>query len=562
VIAVNRDFSQQEESLFFNKELPTGRNRVMADKARGDISMEPGEDLIAAVSTAATLPIASAQKAYSVPASEWDYATIKELTEALQARKISASELVRSTISRIEALDQCLNAVVVRDFERAREAAAAADAALARGERWPLLGIPMTIKEAFNVAGLPTTWGFPQFKNFVPKEDAIIVSRVKSAGAVVLGKTNVPLGLADFQSYNDVYGTTNNPWDTNRSPGGSSGGSAAALAAGFGPLSFGSDIGGSLRVPAHFCGVYAHKPTLGLTPMRGYGPPCTPPLPGHGDLAVVGPMTRTAADLALALGVIAGPDEERTGIGYRLALPPARHDSLKSFRVLVIDSHPLMPTGTAVRTAIGRLSERLAKAGVKVAHASALLPDLAESARLYMKLLASAKSASLALDQYGEMQRAAAALVPGDDSLEAQRTRGTVMSHRDWITVDVARVRLQQQWSLLFREWDIVLYPPAPVPAFPHDHSLPIEARHLEIDRKRYPFYDACFVWADPATTCGLPATAAPIDFSPSGLPIGVQIIGAYLEDRTTIAFAELLEREFGGFVPPPGYTGRSARHS
>ena len=457
---------------------------------------------------------------------------------------------------RIEALDRHLNAVVVRDFDRARDAAIVADAALGRGERRRLLGIPITLKEAFNVAGLPTTWGFPQFKDFVPKEDAVIVSRVESAGAVLLGKTNVPLGLADFQSYNDVYGTTNNPWDTDRSPGGSSGGSAAALAAGFGPLSFGSDIGGSLRVPAHFCGVYAHKPTLGLIPVRGYNPPPFPPLTGHGDLAVVGPMTRTAADLALALGVVAGPDAECTGLGYRLALPPARHDNLKSFRVLVVGSHPLMPTGTAVRAAIGRLSERLARAGVKVAQASALLPDLADSARLYMRLLASAKSASLAPDRYEEARRSTARLTSGDNSLEAQRTRGTVTSHRDWITADVAPVRLQQQWSLFFREWDIVLYPPASVPAFPHDHSLPIEARHIEIDGNGYPFYDACFVWADPATTCGLPAAAAPIDRSRSGFPIGVQIIGPYLEDRTTIAFAGLLEREFGGFVPPPGYAG------
>jgi amidase len=548
---------QRQGSRFFNQELPAGRGHVMTDKARRDILVEPGEVAVAGpVSTTATLPVVSAKEAHSTPASEWDYATIKQLTGALLARRISASELVVHTIARIEALDQSLNAVVVRDFERAREAAATADAALARGERRPLLGIPMTTKEAFNIAGLPTTWGFPQFKDFVPKEDAVIVSRMKSAGVVLLGKTNVPLGLADFQSYNDVYGTTNNPWDTGRSPGGSSGGSAAALAAGFGPLSFGSDIGGSLRVPAHFCGVYAHKPTLGLVPMRGYNPPPFPPLSGHGDLAVVGPMTRTAADLALALDVVAGPDEEHAGIGYRLALPPARHNNLKSFRVLVIDSHPLMPTGTAVRTAIGRLSERLAKAGVKVARASKLLPDLADSARLYMRLLASAKSASLAPDRYEETQRSTATLAPGDDSLEAQRTRGTVMSHRDWITADVARVRLQQQWSLFFREWDIVLYPPAPVPAFPHDHSLPIEARHIEIDGKGYPFYDACFVWADPATTCGLPATAAPIDRSPFGLPIGVQIIGPYLEDRTTIAFAEFLEREFGGFVPPPGYAG------
>ncbi len=484
----------------------------------------------------------------------WNYGATKELVDALQARKVSAIELTDHVIARIEALDPKLNAVVVRDFERARDAAKVADAALARGERRALLGVPITFKEAFNIAGLPTTWGFPQFKNFVPKEDALIVSRVKSAGAVIIGKTNVPLALADFQSYNDIYGTTNNPWDLGRSPGGSSGGSAAALAAGFGPLSFGSDIGGSLRMPAHFCGVYTHKPTIGLVPMRGYGPPLSTPMPGHGDLAVVGPLARTAADLALALDVVDAPDEEREGIGYRLALPPARHDHLKDFRVFVVDTHPLIPTDDAVRSTIDRLSDRIAKAGAKVGRASALLPNLADSARLYRKLLGSAKSTSLTPDVYQETRRSAAALAPSDSSLSAEHTRGTVMSHRDWLEADASRARFQQQWSLFFRDWDVVLYPPASVPAFPQDHSLPIEARHLEIDGKAYSYYDACFVWADPAGTCGLPATAAPIDRSPTGLPIGVQIIGPYLEDRTTIAFAEMLEREFGGFVPPPGY--------
>jgi amidase len=217
-------------------------------------------------------------------ASGWHYGTIKELSEALAARRISASELLELTIERIEALDSRINAVVVRDFERAREAARAADLALARDQRRALLGIPFTAKEAINVGGLPTTWGFPEFKGFVPKEDAVVITRAKNAGAILLGKTNVPLGLGDFQSYNDIYGTTNNPWNVSRSPGGSSGGSAAAVAAGFGPVSFGSDIGGSLRVPAHFCGVYAHKPSFGLVPFRGYNRPPNPPLPVSGDL--------------------------------------------------------------------------------------------------------------------------------------------------------------------------------------------------------------------------------------------------------------------------------------
>jgi amidase len=524
----------------------------MTASARRDVLIGGAVTAAAAMMAAAWTPKTSAA---TFGASEWDYRTIKELVAALQARKISALELADHTIARIEAVDRRINAVVVRDFERARRAAMAADLALSRGETGALLGVPMTVKESFNVAGLPTTWGYPQYKHFMPKEDALIVSRVKNAGAVILGKTNVPLGLSDWQTYNDIYGTTNNPWDLRRTPGGSSGGSAAALACGFGALSLGSDIGGSLRVPAHFCGIYAHKPTLGLVPSRGQTPPRETPLPRENDLAVVGPMARSAADLALALDVIAGPDEERAGIGYQLALPAARHDELKSFRVLVIEKHPLGPMASAaVRTVLGRLSEQLVRAGVKVAHATPLLPDLARSARLYVRLLSAYWGAGLASRDYDEIRGEARALSPHDHSLAAERTRGAVMSHRDWLAADAARARLSQQWSELFRDWDVVLCPVGPTVAFPHDHSSPIESRHIRIDGKSYSYLDAQLVWVELATTPGLPATVAPIDHSESGLPIGVQIIGPYLEDRTTIAFAELLEREFGGFTPPPGY--------
>jgi amidase len=488
----------------------------------------------------------------SASRSKLNFASIVQLSDAIRQRRISASELLDYTIARIEAHDRRINAVVVRDFDRARVAAKAADTALARGEQVALLGIPVTLKEPFNIAGLPTTFGLPQFRNFVPTEDALVVSRLKRAGAVIIGKTNIPMGLREFQSYNDIYGTTNNPWDLGRSPGGSSGGCAAALAAGFGALSIGSDIGGSIRVPAHFCGVFGHKPTLGLVPLRGYGLPPTPPVPGQGDLAVVGPMTRYASDLAVSLDVIAGPDEARDGIGYRLALPPPRHTDLASFRVLVIDAHPLMPTNNAVRTAIGRLADRLFNLGAKVARNSTSLPSLMNSARLYMKLLDAARSLRLSSDAFVEARHRAASLCDGDHGLQAERMHGLVMSHREWLAVDAERLQLQQRWQALFHEFDVVVYPSAAVPAFPQDHSEPIEMRQTDIDGKTYPYLDAFFIWADPATTCGLPATAVPIDRSAEGLPIGVQIIGPYLEDRTTIAFAELLEREFGGFVCPP----------
>ncbi|MDA9424807.1 amidase [Bradyrhizobium sp. CCBAU 53380] len=497
------------------------------------------------------------QKELNADAGGLSYGSISALLSALHLRKVSASELLEHTIARIEALDEPINAIIVRDFDRARDAARAADAALGRGERLPLLGIPVTLKEPFNVAGLPTTWGFPHFRDFQPADDALVVSRLKAAGAVIIGKTNIPIGLRDFQSYNEIYGVTNNPWDLGRSPGGSSGGCGAALAAGFGPLSIGSDIGGSIRVPSHFCGVFGHKPSLGLVPLRGYSLPPASPVPGHGDLAVIGPMARTAADLALSLYVIAGPDEARDGIGYRLALPAPRHDQLRDFRILVIDTHPLMPTGDAVRSAIGRLAERLEQSGARVARSSTSLPDLAASARLYMKLLNAARSPRLTPAALAEAQGVAASLAPDDRSLQAERARGWGLIHREWLATDAARLQLQQKWYQFFREFDAVIYPVAAVPAFPQDQSEPFDARQLDIDGKHYNYSDACFIWADPASTCGLPATAVPIERTPEGLPVGVQIIGPYLEDRTTIALAGLIEHEFGGFVPPPGLAAK-----
>jgi amidase len=268
-----------------------------------------------------------------------------------------------------------------------------ADEALARGERQPLLEIPMTVKEQYNVAGLPTTWGISAFKGWQPTEDSVVVARLKAAGAVILGKTNVPTALGDWQSFNDIYGTTNNPWDLTRTSGGSTGG-AAGLAAGYVSLEMDSDLGGSIRVPAHFCGVCGHKPSRTLIPGRGTQFP-KDQLPSFLDLAVLGPVARTPGDLSMVLDVVAGPDESEA-TAYRLALPPARHDNLKSFRILVIDTHPLVPTSNTLRASLNRLSDQLTKAGANVAHGSPSLPDLAEQARVYSRLVLGVVSAKLA----------------------------------------------------------------------------------------------------------------------------------------------------------------------
>ena len=480
-----------------------------------------------------------------------EYRTASELIGMLADKQVSAVELVDFSIARIEALDGKINAVVVRDFERARVAAKEADAALARGERQPLLGLPITVKEQFAVAGLPTTWGNPKFRNWRPDADALTVQRLKAAGTIILGKTNVPLGLTDWQSYNEVYGTTNNPRDLGRSPGGSSGGAAAALAAGFVALELGSDIGGSLRAPAHYCGVFSHKPSLDLVPQRGSGPPQTPAIPGRGDLAVTGPMARSAADLALELAVVAGPDELMDGIGYKLALPPSRHDKLADFRVLVLDKHPLCPTAVNVSAALDGLADRLAKLGCTVLRTSTKMPDLARTTRNYVELLAASFGADTSPEERLRIEAAVQALSPDDLSLQAALLRGQTMSHAAWIRTSRIRGGLRAAWQALFGDVDVLLCPPMPTVAFPHDHSSPQRARQLDIDGNKVPYFDQ-LAWAGIATSNGLPATTMPIGHSDSGLPIGVQIISGFLQDRTTIAFAEMVEREFGGFTPPP----------
>jgi amidase len=507
--------------------------------------------VVAAIAaTAATTTIASAGAAAREDPAGLAYRTAGELLQALADRQVSSRELLDAAIARIEALDPKINAVVVRDFDRARVAADAADAALAKGERRPLLGLPMTVKEQFNIAGLPTTWGEPKFKDWKPEADALVVQRLKSAGAVILGKTNVPIRLQDWQSYNEIYGTTNNPWDLGRSPGGSSGGAAAALAAGYVALEFGSDIGGSLRCPANFCGVFSHKPSLDLVPQRGAGPPQTPAIPVRGDLAVIGPMARSAADLALELAVAAGPDELMEGVGYRLVPPSPRHDKLADFRVLVIDTHPLSPTAANVAAALDGLADRLGKAGCQIVRQSPKFPDLALTSRVYKELLSAFFSADLPPEARERVEAAAKALSPDDQSLAACGLRGVTMSHPDWIRATRTRGGLRARWQALFQDVDVMLCPPMPTAAFPQDHS-PQFARKLDVDGTKMPYNDQS-VWAGIATLNGLPATTMPIGHSDSGLPIGVQIIGGFLEDRTTIAFAGMIEREFGGFTPPP----------
>ena len=478
-----------------------------------------------------------------------EFSSASELAERIRTKAISSRELTDLYIERIERLDGELNAVVVRDFERARQAADAADQALAQGEaRGPLHGVPMTIKEAYDIAGLPTTWGVPAFKDNIAKEDSETVKRFKAAGAHFLGKTNVPLQLADFQSYNEIYGTTCNPWDTARGPGGSSGGSAAALAAGLCALESGSDIGGSIRNPAHFCGVYGHKPTWNIVPQQGHSLPGMLATP---DIAVVGPLARSAEDLALSLEIISGP-EPLVERGWKLELPPPQHTKLSDYRVALWPTDPMAPVATEVADRVSQVGDRLAALGAQVSDTARPAFDIASSHETYLYMLNGVMAAGLPSEVLSAMEAQAAGLDPQDRSTEAVMARAAVQKHGDWLRYNNRREMLRMAWRDFFQDWDILLCPQTATPAFEHDHR-PMEERTLAVDGSPQPYFQQLF-WAGLTTVAYLPSTVFPTGASREGLPIGLQAVGAEYDDYTCIDFARLMADEMGGFVAPPGY--------
>ncbi|MEM5315987.1 amidase [Paraburkholderia sp. JHI869] len=483
------------------------------------------------------------------------FASAGEQARALAEGRVSATALLEHSLARIDRFDGAINAVVVHDDDRARADARAADAALARGERKPLLGVPVTVKESFDVQGIVTTVGKPELTQNRARRDSPVVAALREAGAVVIGKTNVPLGLTDLQSYNAVHGSTSNPWDLARTPGGSSGGGAAAVAAGYVALEVGSDIGGSIRIPAHFTGVYGHKASYGLIATLGSGLP--PGRRAPRDLGVAGPLARSAADLDLALGLLLNRDPELNK-AWRVALPPPRHSRLADFRVLVIDRWPGVEPSESERLVAGRVTERLLAHGVRIQRPAdlpeGLLPELRASHTLYRTLLGSSTVQPLP-DK--TTQGRLAALTPDDDSHEAATLRAPSISHRDWLVANERRFVLRAQWEALFEAFDVVVTPVAPTPAFRHDHSEPKDQREFPVafaDGVRNLRFSDLFYWAGLPVLPGLPATSFPLGLDHDGLPVGAQALGPWLEDRTPIAFARLLEEAYGGFQAPPGY--------
>jgi amidase len=440
------------------------------------------------------------------------------LAEAIRQRDISSRELLEHYLIRVERLNPPLNAVVTLDPDGARQAADDADAALARGEAMgPLHGVPMTIKDTYETAGMRTTCGLEAWDH-VPERDAEAVRRLRAAGAVIFGKTNTPALAGDWQTFNPIFGTTNNPWDTTRTTGGSSGGAAAAVATGMTAVELGSDIAGSIRLPSNWCGVSGHKPSWGVVPQRGHLPPAPGAL-ADTDLGVMGPIARDVDDLSLALDVLAGADGHRA-TGWRLELPIARAKTLSQLRLAAWLDDPAYPVEDDVRTVLESAVTAVRQAGARIVDMRPQV-KLQESVGLHMELL------------YPLMERSSNLL------------------HRDWLSANERREQLRAVMANFFSDVDALLMPVAVVPAIPHDHSKPLASREIRTPDGSRPYLDL-FGWVGPATVAYLPATVVPVGRTPEGLPVGIQIVGPYLEDRTTLAVARGIEEVLGGFVPPP----------
>ena len=468
-----------------------------------------------------------------------------QLAEKLKTREASALELLDECLARIERIDADTNALCWLDAEGAR--AQAASITEAPNEHRPLLGIPMTVKEAYDLAGSPTTWGVEEYADNIASTDSVAVERLKQAGAVVFGKTNVSIMLGDIQSYNDIYGTTNNPWNLAHTPGGSSGGSGAALAAGLSVLEMGSDIGGSIRTPAHYCGVFGHKPTWGLVPSRGHG---LPYMVSEPDIAVVGPMARSAFDLEVMLRLLAYPDALDRGIRYEL--PTLAGRSLGDLRVAVWSNDDVAPVTREIAGRVERVAQAFRDAGATVDHEARPVRSAHSHDVYYRLLFAFIGSGEGTDDEYEKLRRKAAALAPEDKSDRALELRASTMDHRTWLGLNSERDRLRWAWQAFFEDYDIVLAPQTATPAMVHDHR-PFRERTIEVDGTTQPYWQQIF-WAGLPGISQLPSTVIPTGPGDAGLPIGVQIIGPAYGDLVTIQSAQLLEREGFAFQAPPAY--------
>jgi len=473
---------------------------------------------------------------------------------------LKASDLLAAQIERIQKYDQAVNAVVVRDFDEARREAERMDRIVQHGSErqkqmlGPLAGVPITVKESYDLKGLPSTFGRVEMRANIAQSDALMVSRLKQAGAIVMGKTNVPVRLSDWQSFNPIYGTTNNPYDLTRVPGGSSGGGAAALAAGFSFLELGSDIGGSIRGPAHFCGVFGHKPSIGVLSGAGHA---LPDALATADLVAYGPLARQARDLRLAFDLALGDDVSR----HSLLSPATRLSKPSGWRVALLSDAKTCPVDREIVKGLEALGDRLENLGVKLQREGPPI-ELGQLHRLYIRMLRAATSRGLSDQVFKEQAEVAEAYRQGIRQEKkgydyyAWMVQANTMSHREWLQAHEQRMALGRVWAAWFEDVDVLLCPVASMPAFHHRQSGERWERMIPVNGQQQPSTQTMF-WAGMSTLCGLPGTAVPAGQTAEGLPYGVQVIGPRDGDWITLAFAELLEKHADcGFKPPKDFPG------
>ena len=472
-----------------------------------------------------------------------------EILEKIKQREVSSLEVLESFLAQVEKVNPKINAIVALDAERAKEKAIEADNKInLKSKLGPLHGLPMTIKDAFEVEGIVSTGGNPAWKDNIPKRNAEAVQRLVDAGAIIFGKTNVPFLSSDLQSFNKIYGTTNNPWDLERTPGGSSGGSAAALAAGMTPLELGSDIGGSIRVPAHFCGLYGHKPSYNIISEVGHMPP--PPgsiLTGNG-LSVAGPLARSPEDLEIALDVLVSAQEQDSQ-AWKVKLPKARTKKIKELKIAVWPDEPYAEADNEITNLIKDTAKDLKHAGAKVETVD-LPVSFEEIDKIYSLLLNPLMLAGSPKETFETLAKLNESLDPNDMSELAKVARGSVLKHADWVLVNAMRQNMRQKWREFFNKFDVILCPTCITPAFKHNHN-PVHERKLTINGKDDEYLRAT-LWAGPAVSAGLPSTNVPIGMSSNNLPISMQITGPYLEDKTCLEVAKVVRNLRGGFKIPP----------
>ncbi|MBV9952799.1 MAG: hypothetical protein JO291_12650 [Acidimicrobiia bacterium] len=476
-------------------------------------------------------------------------ASATEISAAIARKEVSSREVLDQLLARVDEVNPAINAVVALDVERARAAAAAADDAVARGGALgPLHGVPMTVKDVWETEGLVTTSGAPELKDHVPSTDAIAVGRLKAAGAVIFGKTNTPLYAGDFQTYNEVYGRTNNPRDTSRTAGGSSGGSAAAVAAGMTPLELGSDIGGSIRIPSHFNGVYGLKPSWGLVPSRGH----IPGPPGsllEADVNCNGPIARSIDDLRTGIELLAGPLPENA-VAWRVELDAGPPIDPRSLRIATVfdQGRDLIPVSSVVTAGLEAFAGRLADAGIAV-DAIPLPVPLSDGMRAWQDMVLPIIGTGMPDDVYAGM--AELADVDGED-LVLSAGRAMVSRYRTWARADQQRQLQRSAWAAVFERYDAVLAPIMPTTAFPHDTDRSMLERQLDVDGVACPHMHA-IAWCGAIGSVLLPVVALPTGPASDGLPVGVQVVGPYLTDLRMVEIARSLDEAAGsGFIPPP----------